>query len=109
MSKSQYQSLFDKSNRVSQRFLLALFKPNQKTHSRVGIIVGKRVAKLAVTRNQIKRIVRESFRTHHEKFQGFDIVVIARAKCDSLDKIQLREGIEKLWQTLVVQSQKASL
>ncbi|MDR3490409.1 MAG: ribonuclease P protein component [Gammaproteobacteria bacterium] len=100
--------MFDQSNKVAQRYLLALFKPNQKSHARVGIIVGKRVANQAVARNQIKRIVRESFRANYERFQGLDIVIIARAQCDNLNKIQLREGIEQLWQKLAVQSQKAS-
>jgi ribonuclease P protein component len=86
-----------------------LFKPNNNLQARIGIIVGKRVAKLAVTRNQIKRVVRESFRLHQTKLQGFDIIVIARQQCDSLDKVQLREGIDKLWQRLITQYQKASL
>lgn len=65
------------------------------------MIVGKRVAKLAVTRNRIKRVVRESFRANQALLQGFDIVVIARQQCGSLDKVQLRKGIDKLWQRLV--------
>ncbi len=106
VSKSEYKSLFDESNKVSQRYLLALYKRNEKSHARVGIIVGKRVANHAVVRNQIKRIVRESFRANQIQFPGYDIVVIARQQCDSLDKTQLREGIEKLWQKLAIQFQK---
>jgi ribonuclease P protein component len=94
---------------VSQRHLLALYKPNQNAHSRLGVIVGKRVANLAVSRNQIKRVIRESFRNHPLKLKGLDIIVIARHQCDDLDKVQLREGIDKLWQRLVTQYHQASL
>jgi ribonuclease P protein component len=106
LSKADYQSVFDDASKVGQRHLLALYKPNTKFHARVGIIVGKRVANQAVARNQIKRIVRESFRANQVQFPGYDIVVIARQQCDSLDKTQLREGIDKLWQKLASQFQK---
>jgi ribonuclease P protein component len=106
--KREFQSIFDVASKVSQKHLLALFKPNEKTHARIGIMVGKRIAKLAVERNQIKRVIRESFRQHQLPLSGFDIIVIARQQCDSLDKSQLREGIDKLWQKLITHCQKAS-
>lgn len=109
VSQSEFKSLFDESKKVSQQHLLALFKPNQKAYARLGVIVGKRVANHAVTRNQIKRVVRESFRVNKDQFKGLDIVVIARQQCDSLDKVQLREGIDKLWQRLVIHYPKVSL
>jgi ribonuclease P protein component len=80
--------------------MLALYKANHKPHARLGLIVGKRIANLAVTRNQIKRILRESFRLHQEQLTGFDIVIIARQHCGSLNKVQLRESVDKLWQKL---------
>lgn len=108
VSKSEFQSLFDQSDKVSQRYLLALYKPNTKAHGRIGIIVGKRVAAHAVTRNKIKRVIRESFRANQEQLKCLDIVVIARQQCGTQDKIQLREGIDKLWQRLIIQYRKAS-
>jgi ribonuclease P protein component len=105
--KAQFQAIFDESSRISQKYLLALYKPNQIKHARLGIMVGKRVANLAVGRNQIKRVIRESFRAHQMELQGLDILIIARQQCDSLDKLQLRKGIETLWQKLVMQSQKS--
>lgn len=107
-SKAEYKSIFDESKKVSQKHLLALYKPNKQNVARLGVIVGKRVANRAVTRNQIKRVVRESFRAHQEILKGFDIIVIARHQCDELDKTQLREGIDKLWQRLTTSYQKVS-
>jgi ribonuclease P protein component len=63
--------------------------------------VGKRVAKKAVSRNQIKRVIRESFRFQQKKLSGIDIIVIARQQCDKLSKQKLREGIEQLWEKLI--------
>jgi ribonuclease P protein component len=43
--------------------------------ARLGLIIGKRQAKRAVDRNRIKRILRETFRTHYDVLPPFDIVV----------------------------------
>ena len=55
-----------------------LFRPNGLGRSRLGISVARRVGK-AVTRNRLKRIVREAFRTCPEvRAAGLDLVVIVR-------------------------------
>lgn len=104
LTKAEYKSVFDQSMKVSGRHLLILFKPNKKSHARLGLMVGKRVANLAVARNQIKRAIRESFRVNQDKLKGFDLVVIARQQCDTLSKQKLRESIEKLWEKLLTSS-----
>ncbi len=43
--------------------------------ARIGITVSKKVAPLAASRNYARRIVREVFRLHVEKFVGLDVVV----------------------------------
>jgi ribonuclease P protein component len=100
--KSEFQSLFEKAHKISYRFLKILFKKNDNLHGRLGLIVAKRVAKKAVTRNQIKRVIRESFRFHQEKLTGMDFIVIARQPCDKLSKQTLREGIDQLWEKLLI-------
>ncbi len=73
------------------------------SNARLGLMVGKRVAAQAVTRNRIKRVIRESFRAKQSELKGLDIVVIARHKCDKLDKSELRKGLDKLWEKLITQ------
>jgi len=107
-NKAEYQSIFDESQKTTGKHLLALYKVNKKEFARLGVIVGKRVADSAVARNQIKRVVRESFRAHQADLMGLDIIVIARHQCDELDKVRLREGIDRLWQKLATQYRKVS-
>ena len=97
----EIKQVFDNARKVSQKHLLILFKPNQKIHARLGIIVGKRVASSAVVRNRIRRVIRESFRLTQEKLIGLDIIVIARHPCAVLDKEKLRQGIDELWEKLI--------
>lgn len=106
VTKAEYKAIFDKSDKISQKHLLILFKKNTSPYARLGLIVGKRVAKSAVKRNQIKRIMRESFRLNQKQLKGLDIVVIARQQCDTLTKLDLRKGIDQLWKKLQVHCQK---
>lgn len=102
-TKADYKITLDKPYKVSQKYLLILFKPNQTMHARLGLMVGKRVAPHAVTRNSIKRVIRESFRAEQQNLKGLDIVVIARQQCDTLSKVELRKGLDKLWEKIKTQ------
>ncbi len=108
ITKAEFKSVFDESFKVSQKFLTVLYKPNKKNQARIGLVVAKRSVNSAVARNQIKRVIRESFRLNQEKLAGLDIIVIARQQCGSLDKATLREGIEKLWEKLIKQYKHSS-
>lgn len=104
VTPSEYKSLFTQSKKTACRFLTMLYKQNNHLYGRLGIVVGKRVAKKAVSRNRIKRVIRESFRYQQDKLTGIDVVVIARQECDQLSKQKLREGIDKLWEKLPISS-----
>jgi ribonuclease P protein component len=105
ITKKDYQFTFNHSKKVSSRFLLVLYRSNEKKNARLGLVISKRVAKHAVTRNQIKRVIRESFRLHQQNMEGFDVIVIAKTQCDKLSKNKLREGIDQLWEKLPTQYQ----
>jgi len=58
--------------------LIVYGKRNDLPHNRLGLSVSRRVGS-AVTRNRIKRLIREAFRlSQHELPTGYDLVVAVR-------------------------------
>lgn len=73
-----FDAVFDARCRKHAGPLTVLARPNDLPHSRLGLIVPRRVGK-AVTRHRLKRLLREAFRLdRHAHPASYDIVVIAR-------------------------------
>lgn len=101
VAKHDFQSVFANAAKVSQRQFVALYHPNQSSEARLGIIIPKQHARLAVTRNTMRRLIRESFRHHKTALKGLDIIVLLRSKWTPLDKRVFREQIDNLWQRII--------
>jgi ribonuclease P protein component len=100
VSDADFQSVFRQSKKVTRSSLLVLFKPNQLPQARLGMVVPKRYVKHAVHRNAWRRVVRESFRHHQAKLQGFDLIVMAKSARGVQDKQALRAELDGVWQHL---------
>ena len=70
---------------LKESALKVSYKNNCLSHSRLGIVVSKRISKSAVIRNKIKRILRESFRTSMIRNENLDIVLIVTRPFDKLN------------------------
>jgi len=76
-----YQSVFnDVQLKSGEKAFLCLARANGLSHPRLGLIAPKKHLKLAVDRNNAKRLVRDSFRLHQADLAGLDIVVLVRSK-----------------------------
>jgi len=49
--------------------------PNSHSHPRMGVVVGKKIAKRAVQRNYMKRALRELFRKAEMTISAVDVIV----------------------------------
>ena len=78
-----YQRVQRGGRRIRGEHILVLFKPGQSSQSRVGITVSRKVGG-AVTRNRVKRWLREAVRTESNRLEGaYDVVIIAHPKAAS--------------------------
>ena len=109
LNASDYQSVFsDAPFRASHQHLLILSRPNQTDTPRLGLVIAKKHIRLAVQRNRIKRILRETFRQHQQQLGGIDAVVLARAGLDKLDNQQLHKLFSKQWGRIIKKANKPS-
>lgn len=81
-----FSRAFDRGQKAGGRHCLVLVRPRGRTQSgaprcaRLGIMVSTKVAALAVRRHQLKRWVRELFRTRlKERLDGWDCAVVFRS------------------------------
>lgn len=103
LKSSEFQYVFAHPKRVSDKNLTVLARRNSLPHARLGLAIPKRHIKLAVQRNRIKRVARESFRAWQMKLVGWDIIVLARGGAARLNKQELRTALEFHWQKLITQ------
>ncbi len=79
---------------LANRFLVVRALPNGLDHSRFGFVVSKRVGN-AVTRNLVKRRLREVVRNRKVK-EGWDAVFIARRGAADAEFRQLQQATDNL-------------
>ena len=99
LKAADYNHVFDKPVRSTDRYFTVLARPNKLLHARLGTAFSKKRVKLAVARNRLKRISRESFRLTEEKFSA-DYVVLAGPQCTKAANQQLFNSLEQHWQQL---------
>ena len=91
LKAADYSYVFDKPVRSSDRYFTVLARPNDLLQSRLGTAFSKKRVKLAVTRNRLKRICRESFRIlcPEQDKVTVDFVVLAGPHCTKASNQQL--------------------
>lgn len=93
--------------RLIGRCYLLYYRENKVKYPRLGIVASKRKIKKAVSRNRIKRVVKEAFRMQKSRLPSFDVVVIAKLHSLEVDNQELYECIKKLFGKLKKQSKRS--
>lgn len=75
----EFQEVYKKGNSVANRqFVVYLRSVPEQTHFRVGLSVSKKIGN-AVTRNQVKRYIRQALLELQEQMKNdYDLIIIAR-------------------------------
>ncbi|MDW3095949.1 MAG: ribonuclease P protein component [Gammaproteobacteria bacterium] len=100
LSSKDFQDVFAKPIKSSDSAYTVLARPNQLSGPRLGVIVSKKNVPKAVVRNRLKRVVRESFRTHKNIISAFDVVVICKKNSANILNQSLAEKLQKHWKSL---------
>jgi len=92
----EFSSVFNFRKRISARFLAVHYQPNDIGHARLGLVVGKKVARRAVDRNYMRRVLREFFRIKQHEISHVDLVVRVQKKFEKEDFLQIKQEFESL-------------
>jgi len=92
--------VFSKAQRISDKFFTVLARKTGQQQSRLGLAIAKKKVRKATKRNQIKRLVRESFRLSNQSFIAYDVVVLCNSKANDATKQELSFSINSHWQKL---------
>jgi ribonuclease P protein component len=107
LNSQDYQAVFDNSKlKVSSAQLLFLAYESQLAQPRLGLVIAKKNVRLAVQRNRIKRIIRETFRHERSRLPAIDVIVLARRGVDTLDNAELHRQCQQLWRQLDKRARK---
>ena len=75
-----FRRMYSKGRSVVTPFLVAYCRPNGRKHNRLGVTVSTKLGG-AVVRNRARRRLREVYRlAQPEMKQGYDVVLVARAR-----------------------------
>ena len=91
---AEFRRVLARGNRVSNTLMNVVATSNNRSRSRIGLSVSKRVGS-AVTRNLIKRRIQTAF-ANICNGGGWDLVVIAKPPSSSVSYGELYAGIETL-------------
>ena len=98
---ADYKKVFAKPVKSTDRFFTLLAIPNEFDHPRLGLAIAKKNIRKAVTRNVIKRAIRENFRLQQQTLINIDVIVLARRDAANASPELLRKSLDKHWLKLI--------
>lgn len=102
----EFSSVFNFRKRLSAKYLVVHYQPNSLQLARLGLVIGKKTAKLSVSRNYMRRVLREFFRVQQAEICPVDLVVRVQKKFDRSDFIEIKHEFATLMAKLLVSSAK---
>lgn len=99
LTTHDFNKVFQASKKLSINGIILLYINNQLGYSRLGLAISKKYIAKAVKRNNVKRVIRETFRKNANNLNRFDVVVLVRSKLEQSPK-ELYKVLDNLWQRL---------
>ena len=94
---SDFRKVYKHGKSFANRYLVMYILENKSDSSRIGISVSKKVGN-AITRNKIRRRIKEAYRLNIDENvkNGYDIIFIARVSCNEAEYKDIDKDINHL-------------
>ncbi len=91
-----FSSVFNFRKRINTPYLAMHYQPNAHQRARLGLVVSKKIAKLAVSRNYMRRVLRELFRLKQHEICHVDLIIRVQKKYSNRDFKQIKQEFDML-------------
>ena len=96
-----FREVFDAPERkLHQSHLMAFVRTNTLEQPRVGMAITKRKVPTAVTRNLVKRLIRESFRVKAINLENKDIIFIVKKSIKDISNEEINKQINNIFKKI---------
>ena len=93
----EFSSVFSFRKRFSSSFLVIYYKPNEQPQARIGFVVAKKMAKLAVDRNYMRRVLRELSRQELGALTEVDVIIQVQKPFKNVDFLTIKQELTGLF------------
>jgi len=107
--KADFDFVLKERKRIFSDDFIFFYRANALGYPRLGVLINKKNCRLAVTRNCLRRKIRELFRLQQQTLSGFDLVVMLQSPTD---KTLIRDRfscLKKMFSALEIQCRKSAL
>jgi ribonuclease P protein component len=94
---ADFDNVFQNGQRSADRYFTVLFHPNNLDRPRLGFAISKQKVRLAVGRNRLRRLVRESFRHRAPGLPAVDLVFLARDAVKTAANPEIVASLDLHW------------
>lgn len=95
-SNNEFRRLYQRGKSAVDSYLAVYFRNGRFKKSRLGITVSTKVGN-AVTRNRVRRRIKEAYRLHEDEFIApVDLVVVSRVRCAGATYHQIENSLLRL-------------
>ena len=93
---SDFKNIYRKGKSLATKTLVFYFIKNDLGYTRVGYSISKKVGK-AVTRNRIRRLIKENLKDIPDLKDGYDIIFIGRIPSSESDYKEIGKSVRYLF------------
>ena len=98
---SNFNLVFKNQDKITSKYFVLWYVENSYQYNRLGITVSKKFSKKSVSRNRIKRVIRESFRLNFQHSNhSYDLVLMPKRFAYNQENKKLFLDLSSLWEKL---------